>query len=295
MPPRKTKPDAPAASTSSNPGHKLLLFEALREGLEEEMEKDPTVRVMSEDVGHYGGSYKVTKELANKFGDLCVLNPPIAENSFTGMGIGAAMTGLRPIVEGNEHGTSSFSFQPNFQYLWHAPLYNPADSSKPYAICGLGLVGKEVSLATKSDSTMGRDEEVYTAAFVTSKKLFLLSVTYSNRRALSTTRVDGHVNGDQYEEHMVEDAEINVNGGGNGHKKRRTSVVWDYFDYVGMELSLIESFPSRRLVSPRRSSCCGCERNALSPREGNREVGRENKRLYYVRLDMIDCGGGWRR
>nr|KJB68313.1 hypothetical protein B456_010G238200 [Gossypium raimondii] len=84
-----TKADSSPASSSSKPGHELLLFEALREGLEEEMERDPRVCVMGEDVGHYGGSYKVTKGLATKFGDLRVLDTPIAENSFTGMGIGA--------------------------------------------------------------------------------------------------------------------------------------------------------------------------------------------------------------
>ncbi|KAM7266683.1 hypothetical protein ACFE04_004580 [Oxalis oulophora] len=52
---------------------------------------------------------------------------------------------------------------------------------------------------------------------------------------LNNIGVEGHVNGDQYEEHMAKDAEINVDGG-NGHKKRSTSVVWDYFDYVGMEV-----------------------------------------------------------
>ncbi|RVX11269.1 Pyruvate dehydrogenase E1 component subunit beta-3, chloroplastic [Vitis vinifera] len=94
------KADASVTSTASKPGHELLLFEALREGLEEEMDRDPRVCVMGEDVGHYGGSYKVTKGLATKYGDLRVLDTPIAENSFTGMGIGAAMTGLRPIIEG---------------------------------------------------------------------------------------------------------------------------------------------------------------------------------------------------
>ncbi|KAF2316712.1 hypothetical protein GH714_042053 [Hevea brasiliensis] len=73
-----TKADGSAASTASKPGHELLLFEALREGLEEEMDRDPTVCVMGEDVGHYGGSYKVTKGLATKYGDLRVLDTPIA-------------------------------------------------------------------------------------------------------------------------------------------------------------------------------------------------------------------------
>lgn len=79
---------------------KMFLFDALRAATEEEMLRDPKVFVLGEDVGHYGGSYKVTKDLHAKYGDLRVLDTPIAENSFTGLAIGAAMTGLRPIVEG---------------------------------------------------------------------------------------------------------------------------------------------------------------------------------------------------
>nr|YP_009398698.1 pyruvate dehydrogenase E1 component beta subunit [Kuetzingia canaliculata]ARW67884.1 pyruvate dehydrogenase E1 component beta subunit [Kuetzingia canaliculata] len=79
---------------------KIFLFDALREATDEEMERDSSVFVLGEDVGHYGGSYKVTKNLHVKYGDLRVLDTPIAENSFMGMAIGAAMTGLRPIVEG---------------------------------------------------------------------------------------------------------------------------------------------------------------------------------------------------
>ena len=60
----------------------ILLFEALREGLQEEMDRDPKVFVMGEDVGHYGGSYKVTKGFAEKYGDLRLLDTPIAENLF---------------------------------------------------------------------------------------------------------------------------------------------------------------------------------------------------------------------
>ena len=76
------------------------MFEALRQAIDEEMQEDPSIFVIGEDVGHYGGSYKVTKDLHAKYGDLRILDTPIAENSFTGMAIGAAMTGLRPVVEG---------------------------------------------------------------------------------------------------------------------------------------------------------------------------------------------------
>eukprot|EP00249_Psilotum_nudum_P030649 c43487_g1_i1 orf=335-817(+) len=69
-----------SSSATAKTGHELLLFEALREGLEEEMERDPRVCVVGEDVGHYGGSYKVTKGFTEKFGDLRVLDTPIAEN-----------------------------------------------------------------------------------------------------------------------------------------------------------------------------------------------------------------------
>ncbi|KAH0883054.1 hypothetical protein HID58_059150 [Brassica napus] len=63
--------------------HELLLFEALQEVLEEEIDRDPHVCLMGKDVGHYGGSYKVTKGLAEKFGDLRVLDTPICEKAFT--------------------------------------------------------------------------------------------------------------------------------------------------------------------------------------------------------------------
>ncbi|CAN6553366.1 unnamed protein product [Malus baccata var. baccata] len=74
------------------------------------MARDPTVCVMGEDVGHYGGSYKVTKGLADKYGDPRVLDTPIVENAFTGLGIGAAMTGLRPLIEGMNMGFLLLAF-----------------------------------------------------------------------------------------------------------------------------------------------------------------------------------------
>ena len=73
--------------------------EALNQALREEMDRDPTVFVMGEDVGLYGGSFKVTDGLLAEFGRERVLDTPIAEGGIVGMGIGAAMTGLRPVVE----------------------------------------------------------------------------------------------------------------------------------------------------------------------------------------------------
>ena len=87
-----------------------LLFNALREAIDEEMARDQTVYVLGEDVGQYGGSYKVTKDLYAKYGELRVLDTPIAENSFTGMAIGSALTGLRPIIEGMNMGFLLLAF-----------------------------------------------------------------------------------------------------------------------------------------------------------------------------------------
>jgi pyruvate dehydrogenase E1 component beta subunit len=73
--------------------------EALREALDEEMARDATVIVMGEEVGLYQGAYKVTKGLLQKWGSERIIDTPIAELGFAGMAVGAAMTGLRPIVE----------------------------------------------------------------------------------------------------------------------------------------------------------------------------------------------------
>ena len=73
--------------------------EALREAMAEEMRRDATVCLMGEEVGHYQGAYKVTQGLLDEFGDKRVIDTPIAEAGFSGIAVGAAMTGLRPIVE----------------------------------------------------------------------------------------------------------------------------------------------------------------------------------------------------
>lgn len=73
--------------------------DALKEAMAEEMRRDSTVFVMGEEVGHYQGAYKVTRGLLEEFGASRVVDTPIAEAGFAGVGIGAAMTGLRPIIE----------------------------------------------------------------------------------------------------------------------------------------------------------------------------------------------------
>jgi pyruvate dehydrogenase E1 component beta subunit len=73
--------------------------EALNQALAEEMERDPDVFLMGEEVGVYNGAYKVSKGLLERFGDMRVVDTPITELGFAGLGVGAAMTGVRPVIE----------------------------------------------------------------------------------------------------------------------------------------------------------------------------------------------------
>jgi pyruvate dehydrogenase E1 component beta subunit len=77
----------------------LQFREALRAAMVEEMERDERVFLMGEEVAEYNGAYKVSEGMLDQFGPRRVIDTPISENGFAGMGIGAAMMGLRPIVE----------------------------------------------------------------------------------------------------------------------------------------------------------------------------------------------------
>ncbi len=77
----------------------LAVREALNQALDEEMTRDEAVLLMGEEVAEYNGAYKVSKGLLDKFGPHRVLDTPIAELGFTGVGVGAAQVGLRPVVE----------------------------------------------------------------------------------------------------------------------------------------------------------------------------------------------------
>ena len=77
----------------------ITFREALRQAMDEEMARDERVFIMGEEVAQYNGAYKVTQGLWEKYGDLRVVDTPITEEGFTGMGVGSAMVGLRPIVE----------------------------------------------------------------------------------------------------------------------------------------------------------------------------------------------------
>lgn len=80
-------------------GYQIMLRDALREAMSEEMRRDDRVFLMGEEVAEYNGAYKVSKGMLDEFGARRVIDTPIAELGFAGIGVGAAMNGLRPIVE----------------------------------------------------------------------------------------------------------------------------------------------------------------------------------------------------
>ena len=104
--PAEAAPAAPAAKVEPDPdipeGTEMVTMtvrEALRDAMAEEMRRDGDVFVMGEEVAEYQGAYKITQGLLQEFGDKRVIDTPITEHGFAGVGIGAAMAGLKPIVE----------------------------------------------------------------------------------------------------------------------------------------------------------------------------------------------------
>ena len=105
--PKETKaPSAPETKGAADPdipeGTEMVTMtmrEALRDAMAEEMRRDPDVFVMGEEVAEYQGAYKVTQGLLQEFGDRRVIDTPITEHGFAGLGVGAALAGLKPVVE----------------------------------------------------------------------------------------------------------------------------------------------------------------------------------------------------
>jgi pyruvate dehydrogenase E1 component beta subunit len=89
------EPDIPEGTEMAN----MTVREALRDAMAEEMRRDETVFVLGEEVAEYQGAYKVTQGLLQEFGERRVIDTPITEHAFTGLGIGAGFAGLKPIVE----------------------------------------------------------------------------------------------------------------------------------------------------------------------------------------------------
>ncbi|PFH31096.1 pyruvate dehydrogenase complex subunit PD-HE1Beta [Besnoitia besnoiti] len=120
------------------------LYQALHMALAEEMDRDRSVCVMGEDVGHYGGSYKVTRELHARFGNFRCMDTPICENTFTGMAVGAAMNGLRPVVEGMNMGFLLLAFNQISNNAGMVRYTSGGAFDVPIVIRGPGGVGKQL-------------------------------------------------------------------------------------------------------------------------------------------------------
>ena len=103
LPPQPV-PTPPVATSTAEPEWKgktvhVTVREALRDAMAEEMRNDKSVFLMGEEVAQYQGAYKVSQGLLEEFGDKRVIDTPITEHGFAGIAVGAAMTGLKPIVE----------------------------------------------------------------------------------------------------------------------------------------------------------------------------------------------------
>ncbi|HWU50912.1 MAG TPA: pyruvate dehydrogenase complex E1 component subunit beta [Asticcacaulis sp.] len=94
-----SKPKADPEFPEGTPMVKITVRDALRDAMAEEMRKDDKVFLMGEEVAQYQGAYKVSRDLLQEFGDRRVIDTPITEMGFAGIGAGAAMAGLKPIVE----------------------------------------------------------------------------------------------------------------------------------------------------------------------------------------------------
>ncbi len=98
-------------------GEPVTMLEAIREALWEEMERDPDVFMMGEDIGAYGGAFKVTDGFLARFGEKRVIDTPISEAGFTGAAAGAAHMGLRPVVEMQFMDFVSCAYEPLTNYI----------------------------------------------------------------------------------------------------------------------------------------------------------------------------------
>jgi pyruvate/2-oxoglutarate/acetoin dehydrogenase E1 component len=98
-------------------GKPVTLLEAIREALWEELERDPATFIMGEDIGVYGGAFKVTEGFIERFGEQRIIDTPISEAGFTGAAAGAAHMGMRPIVEMQFMDFVSCAYEPLTNYI----------------------------------------------------------------------------------------------------------------------------------------------------------------------------------
>jgi pyruvate dehydrogenase E1 component beta subunit len=157
----------------------ITMREALNQAMREEMERDENVFIMGEEVGYYNGAYKVTQGLLDRFSPRRVVDAPIAELGFAGVGVGAAMVGLRPIIE---FMTFNFSLVAIDQIINSAAkLYQMSAGQFHVPIVFRGPSGPAVQVASQHSQSF---EAVY--ANVPGLKVVLPSTPYDAKGLLKT-------------------------------------------------------------------------------------------------------------
>ena len=116
-PPNNATREKPDHVRHTETGRPVTMLEAIREALWEEMERDDSVFLMGEDIGAYGGAFKVTEGFAAHFGEGRVVDTPISEGGFTGLAAGAAHAGMRPVVEMQFMDFVSCAYEPLTNYV----------------------------------------------------------------------------------------------------------------------------------------------------------------------------------
>lgn len=153
--------------------------EALNQAMREEMERDPNVFIMGEEVGYYNGAYKVTQGLLQRFSERRVVDTPIAEMGFAGIGVGAAMVGLRPIIE---FMTFNFSLVAIDQIVNNAAkIYQMSAGQFHVPIVFRGPGGPAVQVASQHSQAL---ESYY--AHVPGLKVVMPSTAYDAKGLLKT-------------------------------------------------------------------------------------------------------------
>ena len=94
----------------------VTYLEAIRQALSEEMERDPSVLLLGEDIGVYGGAFKVTAGLLERFGWERVIDTPLSESAIVGAAVGMSYVGLRPVAEMQFIDFIACAFQPDHQF-----------------------------------------------------------------------------------------------------------------------------------------------------------------------------------
>jgi pyruvate dehydrogenase E1 component beta subunit len=153
--------------------------EALSQAMREEMDRDPDVFLMGEEVGHYQGAYKVSQGLLQRFSERRVIDAPIAEMGFAGVGVGAAMVGLRPIIE---FMTFNFSLVAIDQIINNAAkIYQMSAGQFTVPIVFRGPGGPAVQVASQHSQSL---ESFY--AHVPGLKVVMPSTAYDAKGLLKT-------------------------------------------------------------------------------------------------------------